>query len=90
MADGVWKGVLPYGFGSSKQLSQNNYFDPSTPSMGKGCNGGKNTSLAAKGALAHRLQCLQNPKFLPGGPKWPTGSGKVTTPRFLGVLSNFR
>merc|ERR1711954_254082 len=25
-----------------------------------------------------------------GAPKWPTGSGKVSTPRFLGVLSNFR
>ena len=23
-----------------------------------------------------------------GAPKWPTGSGKVSTPRFLGVLSN--
>ena len=23
-------------------------------------------------------------------PKWPTGSGNVSTPRFLGVLSNFR
>ena len=27
--------------------------------------------------------CLQNPK-------WPTGSGKVSTSRFLGILSNFR
>ena len=40
----------------------------------------KNTSLAAKGALTHRLQ----------NPKWPAGSGKVSTPRFLGNLSNFR
>ena len=36
-------------------------------------------SLAAKGALAHRLQ----------NPKWPTGSGKVSTLRCLGILSNF-
>ena len=35
-----------------------------------------NTSLAAKLALAHPLQRLQNPK-------WMTGSGKVSTPRFL-------
>ena len=52
-----------------------------------------NTSLAAKGALAHRLQrrtaCkIQNGHQ--GAPKWWTGSGKVSTPRFLGVLSNFR
>ena len=51
-----------------------------------------NTSLAAKGALAHRLQrriaCkIQNGRQ--GAPKWPTGSGKVSTPRFLGILSNF-
>ena len=52
-----------------------------------------NTSLAAKGALANRLQrrtsCkIQNGR--PGAPKWQRGSGKVCTPRFLGVLSNFR
>ena len=51
-----------------------------------------NTSLAAKGALAHRLQrrtaCkIQNGRQ--GAPKWRMGSGKVSTPRFLGVLSNF-
>ena len=42
MADGVWKGVYPYGFGHSKQLSLNKFFDPSTPSMRKGRNGGEN------------------------------------------------
>ena len=29
----------------------------------------KNASLTAKGALAHHLQCLQNPKWPPGAPK---------------------
>ena len=53
----------------------------------------RNTSLAAKGALAHRLQrrtaCkIQNGRQ--GAPKCPTGSGKVSTPRFLGVPVNFR
>ena len=53
----------------------------------------QNTSLAAKGALANRLQrrtaCkIQNGRQ--GAPKWQRGSGKVSTPRFLGVLSNFR
>ena len=53
----------------------------------------ENTSLAAKGALANRLQrrtaCkIQNGRQ--GAPKWLRGSGKVSTPRFLGVLSNFR
>ena len=52
-----------------------------------------NTSLAAKGALAHRLQRRTTCKIQYGRqrtPKWPTGSGKVSIPRFLGVLSNFR
>ena len=52
-----------------------------------------NTSLAAKAALAHRLQrrnaCkIQNGRQ--GAPKWLTGSGKVSIPKFLGILSNFR
>ena len=52
-----------------------------------------NTSLAAKGALTHRLQRRTACKIqngCQGTPKWRTGSGKVSTPRFLGVLSNFR
>ena len=40
MADGVWKGVYPKVFGHSKQLSVNKFFDPSTPSMRKGRDGG--------------------------------------------------
>ena len=41
MADGVWKGAYPLVFGRSKQLSLNKFFDPSTPSMRKGRDGGK-------------------------------------------------
>ena len=37
MADGVY----PLVFGHSKQLSLNKFFDPSTLSMRKGCDGGK-------------------------------------------------
>ena len=37
----VWKGVYPKVFGRSKQLSLNKFFDPSTPSMRKGRDGGK-------------------------------------------------
>ena len=51
------------------------------------------TSLAAKGALANHLQRRTACKFQngrQGAPKWQRGSGKVSTPRFLGVLSNFR
>ena len=33
IADGVWKGVFPQIFGHFKQLSQNKFFDPSTPSL---------------------------------------------------------
>ena len=56
-------------------------------------NQGKNTSLAAKGALTHRLQrriaCkIQNGRQ--GAPKLQMGYGKLSTPRFLGILSNFR
>ena len=52
----------------------------------------KNTSLAAQGALAHRLQRRTACKIQNGrqwAQKWPTGSGKVSTPRFWGILSNF-
>ena len=38
-------------------------------------------------ATPHRLQ---NPKWLPVSPKMADGFGKVVTPRFLGILSNFR
>ena len=48
MADGVWKGVYPYIFGHSKQLSQNKFFDPSTPSMRKGRDGGKTGKKGGK------------------------------------------
>ena len=51
-----------------------------------------NTSLAAKGALAHRLQRRTACKIqngCQGAPKWRTGSGKVSTSRCLGILSNF-
>ena len=34
---------------------------------------GKNTSLVAKGALAHHLHRMQNSKGLPGGPKMADG-----------------
>jgi len=39
-----------------------------------------NTSLAAKGALANRLQRLQNPKWPPGGPKMAEGAWKGVYP----------
>ena len=41
MADRVWKGVYPLVFGSSCQLLLNKFFDPSTPSMREGCDGGE-------------------------------------------------
>ena len=40
-------------------------------------------SLAAKGELAHLLQCLINGHQ--GGPNWPTGSGKGFNPRLMGT-----
>ena len=47
-----------------------------------------NTSLAAKGDLAHRLQCHHLCKIqngCQGAPKWLTESGEGSTPRFLGA-----
>ena len=41
MNDVVWKGVYPEVFGRSKQLSLNIFFDPNTPSMRKGRDGGE-------------------------------------------------
>ena len=35
MVNGVWKGVYPWVFGRSRQLSLNKFLDPSTPSMKK-------------------------------------------------------
>ena len=43
-----------------------------------------NTSLAAKGALAHRLKCRTALKI-----KMADRVGKVFTKRLLGVLTNF-
>ena len=48
MADGVWKCVYPQVFGHSKQLSQNKFFDPSTPSIRKGRDRGKNGKYGEK------------------------------------------
>ena len=42
MVDGVWKGVQSLVIGSSDQLSLNKFFDPSTPSMEKSCDGEEN------------------------------------------------
>ena len=39
MADGAWKGVQSLVIGHFKQLSQNKFFDPSTPSMRKSRDG---------------------------------------------------
>ena len=90
-------------FGCSCQLLLNKLFDLSTPSRRKvgnrekrGKNRGKKlqkykpSSEGGTHSLPATPHHLQNPKWLPGAPKWPMGSGKVPTPRFLGVLSNFR
>ena len=49
MAEGVWKGAYPQVFGRSKQLLLNKFFDPSTPSMRKGRDGGKKTGEKKNG-----------------------------------------
>ena len=42
------EGVYPWVFWRSKQLSLNKFFDPSTPSMRKGCDGGKKNTGGKK------------------------------------------
>ena len=59
MADGVWKGVQPQVIGYLEQLSQNKFFDQSTPSMRKGDDGEKKenkikTILVATNVVASR------------------------------------
>ena len=49
MANGVWKGFYPLVFGHSKQLLLNKFFDPSTPSMRKGRDGGRKKTGKIKG-----------------------------------------
>ena len=39
MADRVWKGVYPQVKEQSRQLMQNKFFDPSSRSIRKGCDG---------------------------------------------------
>ena len=53
IAEGVWKGVYLQVFGRSKQLSQNKFLDPSTPSMRKGRDGGK-TNAKKTGKLGEK------------------------------------
>ena len=45
--------------------------------------GENDTSLAAQGALAHHLHCLQNPKWPLGGPKIADGVWKDV---YLGAM----
>ena len=47
-------------------------------------NNRRNTSLAAPGALAHCLQCLQNQKWPLGGPKMADGVWKGVYPLDFG------
>ena len=89
-------------FGRSKQLSLNKFFDPSTPSMRKVDDGEEKKKKKEKEkkyqpggaggtrsppATPHRLQRRTTCQW---APKWPTGSGKVSTPRFWGAPVNFR
>ena len=52
-----------------------------------------NTSVAAPGALAHRMQrrtACKTQNGHQGAPKWPTGPGKRSYPRLFGAPVNFR
>ena len=48
MTEGVWKGVQSQVIGRSDQLSQNNLFDTSTPSM-RNIEPRANSKMAARG-----------------------------------------
>ena len=70
MADGVWKGVYHCVFGRSCQPSLNKFFDPSTPSMRKACNGGEKNGRGKRGVggITEHLRCCQSPPLVPR--KW--------------------
>ena len=70
----------------NRKYSKNNFASVNLPSMNISVLL-LNTSLAAPGALAHRPQRRTACQW---APKWPTGSGKVSTPRFWGAPVNFR
>ena len=75
VADGVWKGVYSLGFGHSKQLSLNNFFDLSNSSMRKVDDGEKKEKekkYQPSGAWGTRSPTA-TPHHLQH-PKWPTGS----------------
>ena len=85
MVDGVRKGVYPQVFGRSKQLSLNKFFDPSTPSMRKGRDGGKKRGKKKREKTDERGQHPQllapNRYALPGDgvpgaplPQWDLGT----------------
>ena len=57
---GVWKGVFPLDFGRVKQLSQNKFFDPSTPSMRKGRDGGNGKKTGGKKEKWPLRHCQQS------------------------------
>ena len=64
MADGIWKGVYPLVFGRAHQLSLNRFFDPSTPSMRKGRdggNGGKKKKIRMKIVATTSLPAVDRP-----------------------------
>ena len=65
MAVGVWKGVYPQVFGRSKQLSLNKFFDPSTPSMKKGCDGENGKVKQKTGKKEKRLMIILATSSLP-------------------------
>ena len=66
MAEGVCKGVYPWIFGRSKQLSPSKFFDPSTPSMRKGRNGGeKKRGRKKTGKKEKKLMIIMATTLLP-------------------------
>ena len=63
MANWVWKGVYPLIFRHSKQLLQNKFFDPSNPSMRKGCDGEKKYGEKIMFILTINIVASQPPKL---------------------------
>ena len=74
---------LPLGFGRFKQLSLNKFFDPSTPSMKKGLDGGNGKKTGEKTGNKKKRQVI----------KWPLrhcqqSTARMTTAGTLHVRAN--
>ena len=86
----AWKGVYPKVFGHSNQLSLNKFFDPSTPSMRKGCDGKKKKRIVKIVVLYHctSKQTVLQQTGTPHRPLMPILISHLSPEEFLLLISD--